>query len=106
MKNKGVRKVGRLTEMTQHLVNGWSVGRVGGLAKDKRSQEDINMVLYNLYLVLNNETIKVYDNDIQSIVYEGSLNHIPSELMGELVHNMTMEYEKDINKAYFLININ
>ena len=31
VKNKGVRKVGRLTEMTQHLVNGWTVGRVGGL---------------------------------------------------------------------------
>ena len=31
VKNKGVRKVGRLTEMTQHLVNGWKVGRVGGL---------------------------------------------------------------------------
>lgn len=64
------------------------------------------MVLYNLYLVLINETIKVYDNYIQSIVYEGSSNHIPSELMSELVRNMTMVYEKDINKAYFLININ
>lgn len=64
------------------------------------------MVLYNLYLVLINEPIKVYDNVIQSIVYEGSSNHIPLELMSELVHDMTMVYEKDINKAYFLININ
>lgn len=39
------------------------------------------MVLYNLYLVLINETIKVYDNATQSIVYEGSSNYIPHELM-------------------------
>ena len=64
------------------------------------------MVLYNLYLVLINETIKVYDNFLQSIVYEGSSENIPPELMNELVHDMTMVYEKDINKAYFLININ
>ena len=63
------------------------------------------MVLYNLYLVLNNETIKVYDNAIQSMVYEGSSEYIPGELMNELVHDMTMVYEKD-NRAYFLINLN
>lgn len=64
------------------------------------------MVLYNLYLVLINELIKVYDNVTQSIVYEGLSENMPSELMNELVHDMTMVYEKDINKAYFLININ
>lgn len=64
------------------------------------------MVLYNLYLVLINETIKVYDNTTRSIVYEGSSENIPTELMNQLVHDMTMVYEKDINKAYFLINLN
>lgn len=64
------------------------------------------MVLYNLYLVLYNETIKVFNNATQTIVYEGSSNNIPTELFNELVHDMTMVYEKDINKAYFLININ
>ena len=64
------------------------------------------MVLYNLYLVLIRETIKVYDNAIQSMVYEGSSENIPDELMNELVHDMTMVYEKDINRAYFLINLN
>lgn len=59
------------------------------------------MVLYNLYLILINELIKDYDNDTQSIVYEGSSEDIPSELMNELVHDMTMVYKKDINKAYF-----
>lgn len=63
------------------------------------------MVLYNLFLVLNDEQIKVYDNDIQSIVYEGSSDYIPDELMNELVHDVTIEHDKN-NKEYFLININ
>lgn len=64
------------------------------------------MVLYNLYLVLQNETIKVYDNDISSIVYEGTSENIPDELMNALVHDVTIVYEKDIDRAYFLINLN
>ena len=64
------------------------------------------MVLYNLYLVLNNETIKVYDNAIQSIVYEGSSENIPNELMNELVHDMTIVQGKHIKDPYFLINLN
>lgn len=63
------------------------------------------MVLYNLYLVLINETNKVYDNATQSIVYEGSSNYIPHELMNELVYDMTIAHEKD-NITYFLINLN
>lgn len=63
------------------------------------------MVLYNLYLVLIRETIKVYDNATQRIVYEGSSENIPLRLMSELVHDMTLAHEKD-NTAYFLININ
>lgn len=63
------------------------------------------MVLYNLYLVLIQETIKVYDNATQSIVYEGSSEYIPPELMNELVHDMTIAHEKD-NITYFLIHIN
>ena len=64
------------------------------------------MVLYNLYLVLNHETIKVYDYVTQSIVYEGSSETIPGELMPELVHDVTIGYDMLINRAYFLININ
>lgn len=64
------------------------------------------MVLYNLYLVLNNEKIKVYDNAIQSIVYEGSSEYIPTELMHELVHDVTIAFEKHTNRVYFLINLN
>ena len=64
------------------------------------------MVLYNLYLILNNEAIKVYDNAIQSIVYEGLSENIPDELMDELVHDMTIVREKDTKRIYFLIHIN
>ena len=64
------------------------------------------MVLYNLYLVLNNEAIKVYDRAIKSVVYVGSSKNIPDELMNDLVHDMTMVYEKGISRAYLLININ
>lgn len=65
------------------------------------------MVLYNLYLVLNNETIKVYDNITNSVVYEGISENIPGELMSELVHDMTIVYEKaNNNRAYLLIDIN
>ena len=64
------------------------------------------MVLFNLYLVLNDETVKVFDNATQRIVYEGSSKDIPTELMHELVHDVTAVYRKGINKAYFLINLN
>ena len=65
------------------------------------------MVLFNLYLVLNHETIKVYDNLTQSIVYVGSSETIPRELMHELVQDVSIGYyDKRINRAYFLINLN
>lgn len=64
------------------------------------------MVLYNLYLVLTYETIKVYDNATQSIVYVGSSETIPRELMHELVRDVTIGYDKRINRQYFLINLN
>lgn len=64
------------------------------------------MVLYNLYLVLINETIKVYDNATQSIVYEGLSNDIPNELMSELVHDVEIVYTRHINSPYLLINLN
>lgn len=64
------------------------------------------MVLYNLYLVLNDETIRVYDNATNRTVYDGSSDNIPDELMNELVHDVTIAHEKVTNIEYFLININ
>lgn len=62
------------------------------------------MVLYNLYLVLKHETIKVYDKATQRIVYEGLSENIPHELMDELVHDVTIAREE--HRTYLLININ
>lgn len=65
------------------------------------------MVLFNLYLVLNHETIRIYDNATQRVVYVGSSETIPRELMNEIVHDVSIEYyDKSINRAYFLINLN
>ena len=64
------------------------------------------MVLFNLYLVLKHEIIKVYNNATQSIVYEGSSETIPCELMHELVRDLTIVYDKRSNRACFLINLN
>ena len=64
------------------------------------------MVLYNLYLVLINEKIKVFDNDIPGVVYEGLSENIPHKLMNELVHDVTIAREKNSKRTYFLININ
>nr|DAW55972.1 MAG TPA: hypothetical protein [Caudoviricetes sp.] len=64
------------------------------------------MVLYNLYLVLINEKIKIFDSDIAGVVYEGSSENIPHELMNELVHDVTIAREKKTNRTYLLININ
>jgi hypothetical protein len=64
------------------------------------------MVLYNLYLVLNHEMVNIYDNATHSIVYEGLSEYIPDELMSELVHSVTMTYEKKFNRGYFLIDLN
>ena len=65
------------------------------------------MVLYNLYLVLKHEEIMIYDNAKQRIVYVGSSETIPRELMHELVRDVSIGYyNKRTNRAYFLINLN
>lgn len=65
------------------------------------------MVLFNLYLVLKNEAITIYDNATEKIVYVGSSDTIPRELMHELVRDVRIAYyDKRINRAHFLININ
>lgn len=64
------------------------------------------MVLYNLYLVLKNETVKVYDNATERTVYVGSSETIPRELMHEVVHDVTIRYDTRINRVYFLVNLN
>jgi hypothetical protein len=60
VKNKGVRKVGRLTEMTQHLVNGWKVGRVGGLFCHMK--EVSNMTVKEIFKLIHlNDNVSIID---------------------------------------------
>lgn len=63
------------------------------------------MVVYNLYLVLNDESIKIYDKCIQEIVFEGSSNNIPDRLMDRLVHYMTITQNPEDYSYYQLIVI-
>lgn len=64
------------------------------------------MVLYNLYLVLKDETVVVYDNATESIEYVGSSETIPRNLMNQIVHDVTIGHDTRINREYFLIHLN
>ena len=78
-KNKDVRKVGRLTEMTQHLVNGWTVGRVGGFILILK--EVSNMTVQDLYHVLAHlQFIEIYKPCmyVPHGVWSGRAKDIPS----------------------------
>lgn len=65
-----------------------------------------NMVVYNLYLVLINEPIQIYDRVKERVVYEGLSDHIPKWLLSEIVHDITIVHRKDTGICYHLININ
>lgn len=53
------------------------------------------MVVYNLYLVLNDEPIEIYDKTIRMAVYEGSSNDIPEKYMDRLVNYLTVVKDKE-----------
>lgn len=53
------------------------------------------MVVYNLYLVLNDEPIEIYDKNIRMVVYEGSSNDIPEKYMDRLVYYLTVVNDKE-----------
>lgn len=53
------------------------------------------MVLYNLYLVLRDEPIEIYNEITQTVVYEGSPNKIPKKYMDRLVHYLTVVKDKE-----------
>lgn len=53
------------------------------------------MVVYNLYLVLNDEPIEIYDKNIRMVVYEGSSNDISEKYMDRLVHYLTVVNDKE-----------
>lgn len=61
------------------------------------------MVVYNLYLVLNDELVQIYDKNTEHVEYEGSSNDIPDRFMDRLVHYLTIVHIKDTKKYYQLI---
>lgn len=53
------------------------------------------MVVYNLYLVLNDEPIEVYDKNTSRVAYVGSSNDIPEIFMDRSVHYLTVVNDKE-----------
>ena len=53
------------------------------------------MVVYNIYLVLNDEPIEIYDKNLRRVVYEGSSNDIPKIYMFRLVQRLTVVKDKE-----------
>lgn len=44
------------------------------------------MVVYNLYLLLNDELVQIYDKKYEKVEYKGSSNDIPIKFMNRIVH--------------------
>lgn len=63
------------------------------------------MVVYNLYLVLNNELVKIYDKNTKKVEYEGSSNAIPIRYMNRIVHYLSIEHIQGTKEYYQLIII-
>ena len=61
------------------------------------------MVVYNLYLVLNDEIVQIYDKNTRRVEYEGSSNAIPSRFMDRLVHYLTIVHKQGTKECYQLI---
>lgn len=53
------------------------------------------MVVYNLYLVLNDEPIEIYDKITRRVVYKGSSNVIPERYINRSVHYLTVVMDKE-----------
>lgn len=53
------------------------------------------MVVYNLYLVLNDQPIRIFDKNMMEVIYEGSSNEIPEKCMNMPVHYLTVVNDKE-----------
>lgn len=53
------------------------------------------MAVYNLYLVLDDEPIEIYDKNTRRVVYVGSSNDIPEIFMNRSVHYLTVVNDKE-----------
>lgn len=62
------------------------------------------MVVYNLYLVFNDEPIVIYDKHMKMTRFEGSSNDIPDSLMDRLVHYITIARCHDCYIQFIVID--
>lgn len=62
------------------------------------------MVVYNLYLVLIDEPIEIYDKNMRQ-VYVGSSNDIPNIFMDRSVHYLTAVNDRGGRHARTIIRI-
>lgn len=81
----------------QHMKFEVKVKRLNGnestiITKTRRISK---MVVYNLYLVLNDEPIEIYDKNTRQVIYEGSSNDIPKIVMERLVHYLSVVNDKE-----------
>lgn len=60
------------------------------------------MVVYNLYLVLNNELIEIYDEKTREVRFEGLSNNIPDNLMDRYVNNLSIK-RMDAHKRLLIV---
>ena len=63
------------------------------------------MLVYNLYLVLNDEPVQIYDEDIRQMRFEGSSNDIPNILMDRYVHYVTAVEDEEKRYKQLIIVI-
>lgn len=61
------------------------------------------MVVYNLYLVLNDEPVQIYDKNTKRVEYEGTSNAIPIKFMNRIVHYLSIMQTQGTKKYYQLI---
>ena len=65
-------------------------------------RRDIKMLVYNLYSVLNDQPIEIYDKNLR-LIYACSSNDIPEILMSRSVHHLTALNDKEGRCARILI---
>lgn len=63
------------------------------------------MLVYNLYLVLNDEPVQIYDEDIRRMRFEGSSNDIPDILFDRYVHYVTAVQDEEKRYKQLIIVI-
>lgn len=93
-----MRKVGRLTEMTQYLVNGWKVGRVVGLLCHMK--EVSNMTVKEIFKVIHlNDKVSIIDKKDIFNSWRGDGKNIPLRYCDcevKCIHSELLDYSDSV----------